>query len=103
MDEDVKILERTKEMKYVCFWGGNGYCGCDYEEYQSFEDGIEELEIDLISNEMAYQNAESYEYMVTDRSSDGDYKDIEDYYDDALSYCGWNYCTKEEFEMNTKE
>lgn len=41
--------------------------------------------------------------MVTDRSSDGEYNDIEDYYDDALSYCGWNYCTKEEFEMNVKE
>lgn len=89
-------------MKYVYFSGGNGYCGCDYKEYQAFEDDIDESEIDLISNEIAYQNAESYEYMVIGRNSDwGSEEEMEEYYDDALSYCGWNYCSEEEFRKNS--
>ena len=27
-------------------------------------------------------------------------EDRESYYEDALSYCGWEYCSKEEYEDN---
>ena len=88
-------------MKYVRFWGGNGYCGCDYEEYVAFEDNITDKEIDAYSNDIGYQNAESYEYMLTGRMDWDSEEDMENYYDDALSYCGWDYCSEAEFNENT--
>ena len=77
-------------MKYVHFCGSNGYCGTDYNEYECFENNVTEDEIEEYSTELAYLNAESYEYMV---NSD----DVDEYYEDALSYCGWEYCSKEEY------
>lgn len=89
-------------MKYVRFYGGNGYCGCDYEEYQSFEDDVTEEIIEAYSSDLAYENAETYEYVVTgwDESWDSE-EDRDNYYEDALSYCGWDYCSEEEFEENS--
>ena len=40
MDEDIKILEGNKNMKYVKFFISNGYSGCDYEEVECFDDDI---------------------------------------------------------------
>lgn len=91
-------------MKYVRFYGGNGYCGCDYEEYVAFEDDESPAIIDAYSNELAYENAESYEYVVTGYDEDFDtVEERDEYYEDAYSYCGWDYCSKEEFEENFKE
>ena len=87
MDDDEKEFKR---MKYVHFFGSNGYCGTDYNEYECFENNVTEEEIEEYSTEFAYLNAESYEYMV---SSD----DVDEYYEDALSYCGWEYCSEEEY------
>ena len=85
-------------MKYVHFWGGNGYCGCEYEEYVMFSDEFPEEEIDDYSAELAYQNAEFFEYAATGWYDDFETEDDrEAYYEDALSYCGWNYCSKEEY------
>jgi len=89
-------------MKYVRFYGDNGYCGCNYEEYISFEDNITEEEIEAYSNDIAYQNAESYEYMLTGRMDWENEDERESYYEDALSYCGWEYCSKEEYIENLK-
>ncbi len=88
-------------MKYVRFSGGNGYCGCDYEEYVMFDDDCPEDEIENYSIELAYQNAESFEYVETGWDSDfEDENDREMYYENALSYCGWDYCSEEEFNEN---
>lgn len=101
MDADEK---EEMEMKYVRFYGGNGYCGCDYEYYESFGDDVSESEIETYATELGYENAESYEYVVTGWNEDFETEDDrQEYYEDALSYCGWDYCTKEEFEENTKE
>lgn len=101
MDADEK---ENNDMKYVRFYGGNGYCGCDYEEYQVFEDDVPEDEIETYATELGYENAENYEYVVTGWNEDFETEDDrQEYYEDALSYCGWDYCTKEEFEENTKE
>ena len=89
-------------MIYVHFQGRNGYSGCDYEEYQAFEDDMTSQEIDEISNELAYENAETYEYI--DRGWDNEWESEEDrefYYENAMSYCGWEYCSQEEFEENS--
>ena len=88
-------------MKYVRFSGGNGYCGCDYEEYVMFDDDCPEDEIENYSIELAYQNAESFEYVETGWNSDfEDENDREMYYENALNYCGWDYCSEEEFNEN---
>lgn len=88
-------------MKYVRFYGGNGYCGCDYEDYVVFDDNCPEREIDDYSEQLAYENAENFEYVVTGWNSDFETEDDRElYYEDALSYCGWDYCSKEEFEEN---
>lgn len=101
MDADEK---EEMGMKYVRFYGGNGYCGCDYEYYESFGDDVSESEIETYATELGYENAESYEYVVTGWNEDFETEDDrQEYYEDALSYCGWDYCTKEEFEENTKE
>ena len=92
MDDDEK---ENNEMKYVLFWGSNGYCGCDYEEYEKFEDDITEEEIEEYAIELAYQNAESYEYII-------DYDDVDEYYEEVPSYCGWDYCTEKDFLENTE-
>lgn len=88
-------------MKYVRFAGGNGYCGCDYEEYVMFDDDCPEDEIENYSIELAYQNAENFEYVETGWDSDFENEyDREMYYENALSYCGWDYCSEEEFNEN---
>lgn len=88
-------------MRYVRFYGGNGYCGCDYEEYHAFGDDVTEEIIEAYSLDLAYENAETYEYVVIGWNEDWeDENDRESYYEDALSYCGWDYCSQEEFNEN---
>ena len=75
-------------MKYVRFYGNNGYCGTDYEEYVAFEDDV---------------LAEDYEYMKDAWSPE--YVSEEDeqwYYDNAIEHCGWDYCSEEEYKENTE-
>ena len=85
-------------MKYVHFSGSNGYCGTDYDEYVMFSDDCSESEIENYSIELAYQCAESYEYLDTGWEDDFETEDErEAYYENALSYCGWTYCFKEEY------
>lgn len=88
-------------MIYVRFYGGNGYCGCDYEEYVAFNDDIDEQDLDEYSNELCYENAETYEYVVTGWNEDWESEeDREWYYEDALGYANWDYCSQEEYEEN---
>ena len=87
-------------MVYIKFVGGNGYCGCDWEEYQAFEE-FNEKEFDEILEELSYENAESYEYIATGWGEDFETEDDrEDYYDRALSEGNWFEVTEEEYEEN---
>lgn len=91
-------------MKYVHFSGSNEYCGTDYDEYVVFEDDYSESKICEYSDELAYSNAESYEYMETGWDSDFESEDDrEAYYDNAMTYCSWDYCSKEEYEENKND
>lgn len=51
-------------MIYVKFWGGNGYAGCDFEEYEKFDT----IKSDAFLNDWAYDlarnNAEAHEDVV---------------------------------------
>lgn len=90
-------------MKYVRFYGNNGFCGTDYEEYVTFEDDVSENEIDEISNEYAYENAETYEYMKDGWDPQGESEEDEEwYYENAIESCGWDYCSEEEYKENTE-
>lgn len=87
-------------MVYIKFVGGNGYCGCDWEEYQAFEE-FNEKEFDEILEELSYENAESYEYVATGWGEDFETEEErEDYYDRALSEGNWFEVTEEEYEEN---
>ena len=86
-------------MKYVKFFISNGYSGCDYEEVECFDDDITEEEIDNICGDMAYANAEEYEYQVRG-GWDEEWEDEDDkalYYEDAYAYSSWSYITEEEY------
>lgn len=50
-------------MIYVKFWGGNGYCGCDFEEYEKFEDDSK-VDLDDYAYQLAKDNVEMYEDVV---------------------------------------
>lgn len=86
-------------MKYVKFFISNGYCGCDYEEVQCFEDDITDEDIGAICDDLAYANAEDYEYIACG-GWDAEWEDEDDkemYYEDAYSYSSWSYITEEEY------
>ena len=89
-------------MRYIHFYGSNGYCGCDYNEYLEVEDDTPEYEIDRYSEEFAYEWAESYEYVATGWNETWESEeDRENYYEDAVSNAGWEEITKEDFEENS--
>lgn len=59
---------------------------------------VPKVKLIIILLELAYQCAESYEYLETGWDDDFENEDDrEAYYENALSYCGWNYCSKEEY------
>jgi len=93
-------------MKYVRFYGSNGYSGCDYEDYLAFcDDEYDEDELNIMSTEYAQENAETYEYVaIGEFGADWDSpENEEEYYENALSDCGWEYITEEEYKENTNE
>lgn len=82
-------------MRYIHFWGSNGYCGTDYHELREFDDNISDEEIAEISADMAYDCAESYSYLAT--GWDDDFES-EEYFENAVGYCGWTEVSAEEYE-----
>lgn len=90
-------------MRYVRFYGNNGYCGTDYEEYVAFEDDVTIQELDEYSHDLCYENAETFEYMVTGWGESWESaEDEEEYYENALEYGGWEFVTRVEYEENTQ-
>lgn len=86
-------------MKYVHFWGGNGYCGCDWGEYDVFEDDVDEALIDARGAELAEEWGESYEYVSTGWDSDWEDEDDREEYYANLTY-NWEYVSEEEYREN---
>ena len=89
-------------MIYVRFWGGNGYCGCDFEEYEKFEDG-EIIDFDNWAYQTAYDNAEMHEDVVygwsgpdpNDVSEEEYEEEMENYYNN-IEY-GYDILTEDEW------
>lgn len=91
-------------MFYFRFTADTPYCGTELVDYQKFEERPTDAELDEIAEDLAHNNAEGFEYLVTGWDDDNfDDEDeeaeaIENYYADC---CGsWEEITEEEFEEN---
>lgn len=87
-------------MKYIKFYGGNGYCGCDFEQYKVYED--EEVDEDFLNDvaeELGMDNAQSFEYVAVGWDNDFESEEERDYYYENC-YWSWEEVTKEEYEEN---
>lgn len=84
-------------MRFIHFTGGNGYCGCDIDEYVAFEDGTDDIVIDMYANKLAEENGETYEYVATGWDIDWESEEEREmYYENC--YCDWEEISEEEFE-----
>ena len=97
-------------MRYIKVGYGNGYCGCDGEEYLHTD--MSDKELDNYAQEQAMNNAESYQYMVWgwDYNTAEEYAEENDvsveeaeemmeyYWENIESY--WEEITQEEYEDN---
>lgn len=97
-------------MRYIKVGYGNGYCGCEGEEYLHTD--MSDKELNDYAQEQAMNNAESYQYMVWgwDCDTAEDYAEENDvsveeaeemmeyYWENIESY--WTEITKEEYEEN---
>lgn len=85
--------------RYIHFYGSAGYFGTDYHNFDAFPEDTSDAFLDGVSSDMAYDCAESYSYLAT--GWDDDFKSEEDreqYFKDAMDYCGWTELSKEEWE-----
>lgn len=93
-------------MRYFHLSGGNGYCGCDWDEYIAVTE--EELESDpsyvtSCADNFAYGYAESYEYIATGWNVGWESEEErEEYYNSILDYTNWEEITEEEYLNNIK-
>lgn len=98
-------------MIYVKFYGGNGYCGCDYEEYHSFPDDTTEEQLIEFSDELCYENASMYDTCIEDleeeefdsyeKYEEALYEATEEYYTDAIG--DHEIISKEEYAEATEK
>lgn len=87
-------------MKYIRFFGSTGSYGTEYEYYDKYPDYYAENDIDSDSFDYAHDNAESYLYLYRGINKNWTEEEEKEYYENALSYCGWEYCTKIDYERN---
>ena len=67
--------------RYIKLVAGNGYCGCDLETYEKFDDGTADEAIEDWAYDLTRDNAESYEG-VFDFEDD---EEVEEYYENIYS------------------
>lgn len=96
-------------MRYIKFSGGTGFCGCDFEEYMEF-DSITDEQLNEYTDELIYDNANSYadieiDYDICEDNYDSEeeyraafFEAEEAYYNEA--YGTWEEISKEEYEEN---
>lgn len=90
-------------MFYYKFTATTEYCGTECEEFHKFEVKPKPEELKELAEQIARENAESYEYLVTgwnDEEVEGMYEeDVEEllnnYYADAS--CSYEEITEEEY------
>ena len=91
-------------MFYYKFTATTPYCGTEQVEYHKFDTKPNDEMLNSIAEQMARENGESYEYLVTgwdDENIEGlDSGEVEEilnnYYADC--HCGYEEITEEQFE-----
>ena len=84
-------------MKYVKFHGETGYCGCDFDEYEKYDDNVTEEFLNEVLDDMVHENGESFEYCATGWGNSWESEEEEDEYYENCSG-SWEFITKEEYE-----
>ena len=86
-------------MRYVKFSGGNGYCGCDWEEFLAVDDDTTETDLTNTAQQLAYDYAEGYEHVAEgyDYEDGWDSDESEKEYYENVNYT-WKWISKEEYE-----
>ena len=97
-------------MRYIKFFGCTQFCGTDFEIYEAFEDSITDNELDLISDEYTFENANEFEDIEVDYSIYEENYDTEEEYLEARDeaseqyysecYGDWLEITEEEYNEN---
>ena len=82
--------------KYILFEGGNGYCGCDFEDVMFYPDYIHEDTIDIDGWGMAEDNAQSYAHYHFGWGEDYTDEEWDEYLDNYVEY-SWREITREEY------
>lgn len=94
-----------KMARYIKFYGGTDYCGCDFEKLAMFDDDTLDGVIDSYSYELAQDNAEAFAYIATGWDEDDEgfesKQDEQNYYESC--WWDWEEITKEEYERIQKE
>ena len=85
-------------MKYILFTGGNGYCGCDWEEAYVFDDkDITDAYLDGLARSLAIDYAETYEYVAKGEEGWENEEEETDYYDNI--YWDWTEMDEETYKQ----
>lgn len=74
-----------------------GYCGCDETYYYAFPDSMSDLDIAVVVDELAYENAlECKDYCVCDDYDNEEAAD--DYFEEAMCLSEIEELTQEEWD-----
>lgn len=91
-------------MKYIKFTVDTDICGTKEEIYEKFEDDVDQDFLHQRGQELATENAESYEYLVlgwgTEPETEEEQEEIDDYYAN-VSY-EFEEISREEYKENTR-
>lgn len=80
--------------KYVKAFGGNGYCGCDWEDVFIYPDDVTEEEINEDVYSRAVDEGESYSYVHFGWDSDYSEEDYDEYMENYI-HCGWDWTDRD--------
>ena len=79
-------------MRYIKFSYGNGYCGCDDTSYEVFPDDVTDAEIQAYGDDIAFENAEQYQYRCIDENDE----EAMEEYEDGI-WCDWEEISEEQY------
>lgn len=82
--------------KYILITGGNGYCGCDFEDVLFYWDNVDENTLNEDAWAMAEDNAQTYSHVRFGWGEDYDDEEWEDYIENYV-HCNWEEITRERY------
>lgn len=101
----VNSLERwVCKMKYIKFTVDTNICGTKGEIYEEFEDDVDQETLEDRGQELATENAESYDYLVLGWGNDPETEEEQEEIDDFYASATYEYeeVSEEEYKENTQ-